>query len=52
MNGGPDPFLIGISASLFSIGTQECSVPRQGDLIAFRTACLSENVTYTFRALP
>lgn len=41
------PFLIGISVSHVSMGTQEFFLPKKVHFIAFKTACSSKNLIHT-----
>ena len=49
MDEDADPFFIGISASYFSIRSQEFCLPTKDDPIAFKPACSSGKFTYAFR---
>ena len=52
MDGDAYLFLIEISISCISIGTQEFCLPKQDYLIAFKPDYSSENVTYNSWTLP
>ena len=49
IDGNVEPFLIWISVLVFSILTQEFCLQKWLEAIAFKPACVSENLTYTFQ---